>query len=577
MLLLTFNCSVLPAKTTLNNSKLFLVGGGLKTCSSMAPKNCTQQSLFNETSWKNAKKNAIYSINDNTIKLLSNTWPKKFGSANKKNIIKILTTIKKSEVSEDVTPSKLKALFKQYDHHNIINKLNDAEYYLMLDILEQPVFAKDGKTRLQERVELNNSSHLFSTEIYKTFVNLTKNISSSDKPKILVLTASARDPFEAVDFYVAVFTQAGANTTWLPLDATLNNLLQQPDERQQVCQQLSATRLTIQGSINREFVYPDLAEQQLQACLSPDEMLSELSSADGIFINGGDQSLTLKALVNKDGTDSKALKIIKQKLATSSLVIGGTSAGTAVMSGGIFNKSPIVMITNGQSNTAVVRGAKKDVLPMEGCQKSGRCSQDLLNDDLTYRSSGGLGLFHWGILDTHFSERGRQGRLAKLALDTNTLFAFGVDEATALVVDNINGEQIELSVVGQSGVFIIENSLNTTKKEAVLSHYITRDDKITLSHNTLKFELPSWKTLQSDSAELPSQVPEIFKGKRYQQTTELLCRTNNLEISASSSWNNKTKPISIKKLDNAVSRYGVISWDNITKGYCSYQNYRLSL
>lgn len=576
MLLSLLICDISSAKNTVDNSKLFLVGGGLKTCSSMASKNCSTQSNLTKTNLNNTKKSALYSINDSTIKLLDSHWPIEFESTNKQKIIKVLRKIKKAEPTKIITPSILKSLFKKYDDHNIISKLNDAEYYSMLDLLEQPVLENGSDIRLKEGVDLANSTHLFSTEIYKAFVQLAQNTKLNEKPNIIVLTASARDPFEAADFYQEVFTQAGANTTWLPLDATLNALLQQPGERQQVCQQLSSTRAQIQGSFNREFVYPDLTKLQLEACLSPDDMLKKIIHADGIFINGGDQSLTLKALVNKDGTDSEALKIMQQKLKNGNLVVGGTSAGTAVMSGGTFDKSPIVMITNGQSNTAVVRGAKKDVLPIEGCQKSDRCNQDLLNDDLTYRSSGGIGLFQWGILDTHFSERGRQGRLAKLARDTHTLFAFGVDEATALVVEHINSEQIELSVIGQSGVFIIENSMPTDKEEAVLTHYITRDDKVSLNNKQLNFEWASWKTQPTETAEFPDNVTDIFAGKRYQQTTELLCRTHNQAASATSSWNNKTKTISIQKRDNAISRYGAISWDNLTTGYCSYQNYLFS-
>ena len=40
----------------------------------------------------------------------------------------------------------------------------------------------------------------------------------------------------------------------------------------------------------------------------------------------------------------------------------------------------------------------------------------------------GFGFFNYGIIDTHFSQRGRQGRITSLALETGVRFAFGVDE-----------------------------------------------------------------------------------------------------------------------------------------------------
>jgi len=563
------------AKSTKEQSKFFLVGGGLKSCSSMAIKNCNTKALANNPQLKQAKKGNYYNIDKKTVNFINNYWPESFNDDNQQQIIELITSIQTDEKSTLLSKSQLKAVFRRYDNNRIINKLNDAEYYLLLDLLEQPVLTTNGSARLKEHVDLTNSKNVFSTEIYQEFVRLAKHISNKQKPKVLVLTASARDPFEAVDFYLAAFTQAGGDTQWLPLDATLNTLISQPGDRQQVCQQLTSTRLTIQGSANRELVYPDLTNQQLQACLAPNNILTAISQADGIFINGGDQSLTAKAFINSDGSDSAAFKLIKEKLANNTLIIGGTSAGTAVMSGGAYKESTIAMITNGQSNTAVFRGAKKDVLPQEGCQKSNSCNEAVLNDDLTYNSKGGLGLFHWGIMDTHFSERGRQGRLAQLALDTNTRFAFGVDEATALIVSDINSKEPNFEVAGQSGVFIVDNNLND--KNAVITHYITRGDTAKLTVNKLVISAASWKKSMVEQGELPQKLENIFKGKRYQQMTKLLCLTKNHELNAKTSWRERNKNINVTKLEQAKSHYGAIVFHGKNTDYCSYQNYQLQI
>jgi len=563
------------AKTTKEQSKLFLVGGGLKSCSSMAIKNCNTKALANNPQLKQAKKSNYYKIDKKSVNFINNSWPESFNDNNQQQVIELITSIQTDEKPTLLSKSQLKSVFRRYDDKRIINKLNDAEYYLLLDLLEQPVLTNNGSARLKEHVDLANSSNIFSTEIYHEFVRLTRELANKTSPRVLVLTASARDPFEAVDFYQAAFIQAGGDSQWLPLDATLNTLINQMGDRQQICQQLPETRLKVQGSANRELVYPDLTKKQLQACLNPKNILTAISQADGIFINGGDQSLTAKAFINSDGSDSAAFKLIKEKLTNNTLIIGGTSAGTAVMSGGTYKQSTIAMITNGQSNTAIFRGAKKDVLPQEGCQKSNSCNEAVLNDDLTYNSKGGLGLFHWGIMDTHFSERGRQGRLAQLALDTNTRFAFGVDEATALIVSDINSKEPNFEVAGQSGVFIVDNNLND--KNAVITHYITRGDTAKLTVNKLVISAASWKKSMVEQGELPQKLENIFKGKRYQQMTKLLCLTKNHELNAKTSWRERNKNINVTKLEQAKSHYGAIVFHGKNTDYCSYQNYQLQI
>ena len=292
MLLLSSIITLSFANATKVQSKLFLVGGGLKSCSSMAIKNCNSKALASNPQLTQAKTTSLYQVDKKTINLINVFWPKSFNRDNLQQIIELLTAISTDEKSSLLAKSQLKTLLKRYDNQHTISKLKDAEYYLLLDLLEQPVLTNNDTTRLKEFVDLTNSTNAFSTEIYQEFVRLAQEISNKKAPNVLVLTASARDPFEAVDFYQAVFSQAGADTHWLPLDATLNRLINQPGERKQICQQLTSARLKIQGSANRELVYPDLTKQQLQACLTPKSILTAIRQADCIFINGGDQSLT---------------------------------------------------------------------------------------------------------------------------------------------------------------------------------------------------------------------------------------------------------------------------------------------
>lgn len=566
------------AKSSEGVGQLFLVGGGLKSCTSMSIKNCTKVASDKIKQLKDVKHSNLYQINDASIERVNSLWPKHFEEHKKTKVSKLLNMVKSATASELLTLNQLNDEIRKRDSNRLFNTLSDPEYYTLLDLLEQPVTNTETGKRLKEYVDLNNSTNVFSTHIYKHFVQSAKSISGKNTPNVVVFTASSRDIFEAADFYQAAFSQAGANSQWLPLDATLNALMQEKGERKEVCKSLTHERMMTQGSVNREFVYPDLTEQQMQVCLAPESILQAIKSADGVFLNGGDQSLTLKAFINKDGSENDVLKLIKSKLKENKLIVGGTSAGTAVMAGGVFNMQTIPMITNGQSDTAIIRGAKKDQLPVEGCHKSNQCEAGLLNDDLTYRSAGGLGLFKWGVTDTHFSERGRQGRLAQLVLDTNIDYGFGVDEATALVVHKVNDAKPKFSVIGQGGVFIVEN---TTKRDVteqelkrhVKTHYINLGDTATLSEQGIKLDMANWKNPQTQSIEFPEELDAIFDGLRFKQSAELLCRSSTVMFEAQDKFDGNTIQITVSKSQKSKIGFGVVQFEGIEREYCSYQNF----
>ena len=64
-------------------------------------------------------------------------------------------------------------------------------------------------------------------------------------------------------------------------------------------------------------------------------------------------------------------------------------------------------------------------------------------DNLAYDPTGGIGLFSGFMLDSHFSEMGREARLIKVLHETRdtpgtgTTKGIGVDENTALVVTDL--------------------------------------------------------------------------------------------------------------------------------------------
>ncbi len=140
--------------------------------------------------------------------------------------------------------------------------------------------------------------------------------------------------------------------------------------------------------------------------------LEQLRNASGVFFTGGQQDRIMTAL-----EDASLLRALRERY-HAGVVFGGTSAGTAAMSER--------MIT-GDGDFTVIDGDKVETRP-------------------------GLGLLPGVILDQHFIKRQRENRLFGLVLKHPHELGVGIDEATALLVED--GRRAE--VVGQSQVVLVE-------------------------------------------------------------------------------------------------------------------------
>ncbi|MBO6798622.1 cyanophycinase [Maricaulis sp.] len=145
-----------------------------------------------------------------------------------------------------------------------------------------------------------------------------------------------------------------------------------------------------------------------------DEQIAVIEAADAIWFTGGDQMRLTRLLLQDDGTDTPMLTAIRQRHAQGA-TLGGTSAGAAIMSAR--------MIQRGDTLTTLVEPVL-DAHASEDEMESGRLSL-----------GQGLGFFPLGLVDQHFEERARLGRLARALVETGAAQGFGIDEDTALVVD----------------------------------------------------------------------------------------------------------------------------------------------
>lgn len=165
------------------------------------------------------------------------------------------------------------------------------------------------------------------------------------------------------------------------------------------------------------------------------DVLNQMAGMTAYFFGGGDQRRYLESMMN-GSQDSDALALIRQDFTTGHAMIAGTSAGAAVMSD--------VMITGGTSYNALRYGAY-----LEG--------QQVDADDLAYTQPG-FNLFPYGLVDTHFSARGRAGRIIELAMETQVPVAYGIDEETALVIEGVGQSSVEMEVLGLYGVHRFDTS-----------------------------------------------------------------------------------------------------------------------
>ncbi|MEM8615536.1 MAG: cyanophycinase, partial [Pseudomonadota bacterium] len=196
------------------------------------------------------------------------------------------------------------------------------------------------------------------------------------------------------------------------------------------------------------------------------EIATLLEGAAAIWFTGGDQARTTNILL-KDGYDTRALGAIRTAAANGA-PIGGTSAGAAIMSK--------TMLLQGDSLSALTRSEEGEPLQL----------------------GDGLGFFPYGLVDQHFGERARLGRLvAALSAegDPTKRIGFGVDENTALIVSKtghagVGGTGYVTIIDARSAVFS-EPTTGRLQATGLTLHLIAAGDQLDLE--TLQIKPASWK------------------------------------------------------------------------------------
>lgn len=145
------------------------------------------------------------------------------------------------------------------------------------------------------------------------------------------------------------------------------------------------------------------------------DFLSWVQKADCVMFSGGDQS----KIVDKIG-NTKMHEILQQRYLHEDFVIAGTSAGAMAMSS--------EMIAGGSATDAFFKGA--------------------------VNMRDGMGFFPELIIDSHFIQRGRFGRLAEAVAAFPELIGVGLAEDTGIVIKKCNN----FKIIGSGMVIIFDPS-----------------------------------------------------------------------------------------------------------------------
>ena len=144
---------------------------------------------------------------------------------------------------------------------------------------------------------------------------------------------------------------------------------------------------------------------------SSEEKLKLLDNAAGVFFTGGDQ-LRISSQIGDTPLERRIREIYEK-----GGLLAGTSAGASVM-----------------SETMLVKGTSSETHRI---------------GDL--HMAPGLGLVQDAIIDQHFAERGRVGRLIGAVAQNPRVLGIGVDEDTAAVIE---GETFE--VFGSGAIYVVD-------------------------------------------------------------------------------------------------------------------------
>jgi len=198
-----------------------------------------------------------------------------------------------------------------------------------------------------------------------------------------------------------------------------------------------------------------------------DSKVRILDDAEAVFFTGGDQ-VKITSQIGDTPIFNRVHEIYEK-----GGLIAGTSAGASAM-------SETMLVEGGDEESHVIGGAM--------------------------RMAPGLGLIGGVIIDQHFTERGRIGRLLGAVAQNPRNLGIGIDEQTAIVVERDNS----FYVIGSGAVYVMDGSTVT------YSNIAQEALKKTLSIHDVAFHVLS----QGDEFDLHTRRPSQMTGRAAEKLPE---------------------------------------------------------
>jgi cyanophycinase len=192
-----------------------------------------------------------------------------------------------------------------------------------------------------------------------------------------------------------------------------------------------------------------------------------LDQANGVFFTGGDQ-----VKITSQIGDTPIFQRVRE-IYDDGGVIAGTSAGASAL-------SETMLVYGGEEQSPVIGGSM--------------------------RMAPGLGLIGGVIIDQHFMERGRIGRLLGAVAQNPKNLGIGIDEQTAVVVER----GTSFYVLGSGAVYVIDGSVVS------YSNVAEESLKKTLSIYDVKVHVLS----QGDRFDLIARAPRKMQGRAAERLPE---------------------------------------------------------
>lgn len=453
-----------------NEQTLIMMGSAIETCTTLSPQFCKLDAPLRD------EKSALYALSTDSIGQIKKDWP----TANKSHLTATITNLNTLLKTHQTLLSKRELLWAWRDiASQQMSELTQLEFDYVIDMLQ--VAQPDGQGRVLN-IDLKNSKadQLWLDDSYK-FIAASLKV-KAENPKLLVVSATSRDPYFTASYYETVLSQMGVAVEWLALTPALATALTQGQ-----CGQLEQFRHKYMGLYNTEAVFPKRVNTERRLCEQGVESLIEkINNSTGIVL-AGNNSNTHNLSASFYNPDGKAYP--------------WTSAVRDV---------PVLIAENKNAEFVAVQHIEN---------KPQRAADVLINKKV--KTKPGLESVEYAFLKSQFSETNSLALLATSLETTNQHVGLGIDANTSLVVIKSNEGNV-LTVLGERGV------IGLTLEQAQSYRYSYWPSGSVFNYNKQRFSLNQRSTENAlPNIKIPSlpmqRFNNILTDNKLRSLTQALC------------------------------------------------------